>query len=147
MGSITHSPKHKKLKNYPNRRPKAKESVNKKKKKTGHPVTKWTPIAREKLLQAMRKYINRHTIPILAEFAYKNHVSRTHLYDYKELADAIKMCHDKKEAGLERLMLSGKPHVSTGCIFSLKQLGWKDRQEIEHSGSISLTIDSDDAKV
>jgi hypothetical protein len=27
-------------------------------------------------------------------------------------------------------MVSGIPNVSTGCIFSLKQLGWKDRHEL-----------------
>ena len=108
----------------------------KQKKKVGHPVTRWTPTAREKLLEALLTYIDANDIPILTEFAFKNHVHRQQLYEFEELADAIKACVEKKEAGLERLMLSGKPNTTTGCIFSLKQLGWKDMQSIEHTGAV-----------
>ena len=108
------------------------------KRKPGHPVTRWTPTARAELLEALRDYIDRTNIPILAEFAYKNHIDRTQLYQYEELTHAIKECVTKKEAGLEKLMLSGMPHIASGCIFSLKQLGWKDVQSIEHSGSIDF---------
>jgi hypothetical protein len=97
---------------------------------------KWTPTAREELLAALMAYVDDTEIPILAEFAVQNHVRRQALYEFTDLADAIKECIDKKEAGLERLMLTGK--ATTGCIFSLKQLGWKDTQSIEHSGSIDF---------
>ncbi|MDD5547127.1 MAG: hypothetical protein PHO67_08255 [Candidatus Omnitrophica bacterium] len=106
------------------------------KRKVGHPVTRWTPTARENLLDALLKYIDANDIPILTEFAFLNRVHRSQLYELEELSDAIKLCIEKKEAGLERLMLSGKPNTTTGCIFSLKQLGWKDTQSIEHTGAV-----------
>lgn len=110
------------------------------KRKPGHPVTRWTPTARGKLLEALREYIDANEIPILAEFAYKNHVCRENLYTFDELKYTIKELIAKKETGLERRMISGVPGVATGCIFSLKQLGWTDKQEIEHSGKLTITF-------
>ena len=115
-----------------------KKAKTKKKGKRGHPVTRWTPTARGKLLSALKIYIQKTRIPILAEFAYQNRMPRQCLYEFPELADAIKVCITKKEGALERLMLSGKRGVAVGCIFSLKQLGWKDTQTIEHSGAIDF---------
>lgn len=85
-------------------------------------------------MRRLEEYTEKTKIPILAEFAYQNRIARQELYAHPELADAIKELIDKKEFGLERLMLSGKPGVAAGCIFSLKQLGWKDKQEVEHTG-------------
>jgi len=108
------------------------------KRKPGHPVTKWTPTAREELLDKLREYIDDNDIPILSEFASRNHVRRQSLYELTELSDTIRECVEKKEAGLERLMLTGK--AVQGCIFSLKQLGWRDKQEIEHSGEMTYRV-------
>ena len=99
---------------------------------------KWTPTAREELLDALMAYVDDTEIPILAEFAVQNHVRRQALYEFAELSDAIKEAVEKKEAGLERLMLTGK--ATTGCIFSLKQLGWKDTHDVEHSGNLTVTF-------
>lgn len=78
----------------------------------------------------------------MAEFAYQNNIPRQRLYDLKDntLKRLMKKLIDKKEASLERLMLSGKQNVATGCIFSLKQLGWKDRQEITGEGGGPVTV-------
>jgi len=105
----------------------------------GRPVTKWTPEAKQELNEKFLKYIEETEIPIFAEFAYKNSVNRDMLYTFDELKSTIKKCHEKKEAQLERLSLQNKINV-TMAIFSLKQLGWKDKQEIEQSGEWSLTI-------
>lgn len=93
---------------------------------------KYTPKKIEEINEKLEQYIDETDIPIVAEFAYQNNISRQRLYDLKsnELKKLMERLIAKKEAGLERLMLSGKPNVATGCIFSLKQLGWKDRQEI-----------------
>lgn len=107
----------------------------------GHPVTRWTPEARQELLQKLQAYIEENDIPILLEFAAHEHVRRQTLYELEELSDAIKECIDKKESGLERLMISGKSNVATGCIFSLKQLGWKDTVSLEHSGAVDPVQD------
>jgi len=126
-----------------------KKDIGTTKRKRGHPVSRWTPTAREELLNKLREYIDANDIPILAEFAHQNHVRRQALYEFQELTDTIRECIDKKEAGLERHMLTGK--AVQGCIFSLKQLGWKDTQSIEHSGGIdfnaSLTPEERKARI
>lgn len=48
------------------------------------------------------------------------------------------------EADYERTLRGRHP---TGSIFALKNRGWSDKQEIEHSGGVHVTIDSDDAKL
>ena len=48
----------------------------------------------------------------------------------------------KKEAQLERLALR-KEINHTMAIFSLKQLGWKDTQDIAHSGTIKAEVNHD----
>ena len=45
----------------------------------------------------------------------------------------------KKEAQLERLALE-KQIDSRMAIFSLKQLGWKDKAELEHTGNVTVEI-------
>jgi len=104
--------------------------------KPGRPV-KWTPTAREELLDKLQQYVDETEIPILAEFAYQNHMNRSQLYHYDELSNAIEECREKKEAQLERLALTNKISRAMAA-FSLKQLGWKDTQSIEHSGSIDF---------
>jgi hypothetical protein len=81
----------------------------------------------------LRRYIDETDIPILAEFAYQNHIPRTVFYDYPEFSTLAKELIDKKEAQLERKGLAGEINKAM-AIFSLKQLGWSDRQQLEHSG-------------
>lgn len=95
----------------------------------------YTPEKLAEIEQAFLQYIAENDIPIVAEFAYISGIRRTTLYDHPELSNAIKACIDKKEAALEKLGLEGKVNSSM-AIFSLKQLGWKDKHEIEHSGDI-----------
>lgn len=93
----------------------------------------------DKLVGALKAYTESSEIPILKEFCYKYPIS----YDYllivakredeagnKELYRTIKRTLDKKEAQLERLGLEGRVD-KTMAIFSLKQLGWRDRVDID----------------
>jgi predicted CopG family antitoxin len=75
-----------------------------------------------------------HKVPRqkLYEFAEKN----------EEFNDTIKELIDKKEAQLERLALE-KGIDNTMAIFSLKQLGWKDRTETEHTGTVGIKLVDD----
>lgn len=88
----------------------------------------WTPERIDDLREKLEKYIDDNVIPIAAEFAYLHNVNRQSLYEY--LPDTIKKLSEKKQANLEKGMLSNKINV-TGAIFSLKQLGWRDRFESE----------------
>lgn len=82
--------------------------------------------------EMLEKYVENSDIPILAEFAYKNNLTREYLYTLSKedtrLFNAIKKCTQKKEAVLELGALSGSLN-STMAIFSLKQLGWSDHVE------------------
>lgn len=99
---------------------------------------------REAILAKFLIYIAETPIPIVAEFAAQNGLYRQWLYDTDEFADAIKQCTSKKEAALERHALNGDVNC-TMAIFSLKQLGWKDVQQREHSGATAITITNTDA--
>jgi len=110
--------------------------------KVGRPVTKYTEEYKADILEKFEKYIDDNDIPIVAEFAYKNNIVRERLYEFPELAYTIKRCIGKKETNLEKGVLSGKLNAAMG-IFSLKQLGWRDRQELAHSGNISDGSDTE----
>jgi hypothetical protein len=88
---------------------------------------------RAKLLVAFERYIAETDIPIVAEFASQQGLHRQQLYDMEELSDAIKRCITKKEAVLESKGLAGKVNTAM-AIFSLKQLGWSDRQDMTLKG-------------
>lgn len=92
--------------------------------------------------EALKKYLEETDIPIVAEFAYKNHIRRQLLYENKILSDTIKELIDKKEAQLERMALDNDVD-KTMAIFSLKQLGWRDKQDIamESDNKLDITVE------
>ncbi len=105
----------------------------------GRPI-EYTEKKIEEIKGLFEEYINETEIPIVTEFAYRNNVLRQRLYEFDGISDTIKRCIDKKEAQLQRLALEGKINV-TMAIFSLKQLGWKDRQEVIHGGELPIRIE------
>lgn len=78
-------------------------------------------------------------MPILAEFCYKNRVNKTLIYDWPEFNESINRLKEKKESFLERNGLENKVNA-TMAVFSLKQLGWKDRQEEQERETAPLKI-------
>lgn len=63
--------------------------------------------------------------------------SRQSFYDYEkneEFSYTIKKARLRIEAAYEQALLSKN---STGAIFALKNFGWKDKQEMEMSGSVT----------
>ncbi len=103
---------------------------------------------REQLLVDFARYIEETEIPIVAEFAYKHGLTKQFMYDCEEFSDLVKRCTTKKEAALEAKALGGDVNV-TMAIFSLKQLGWSDRQDITHKGDAKhpVAISSTDGKL
>lgn len=82
--------------------------------------------------------IQRKIVPILKEVTVKNHWNYHYVTTLKlkreeagdqRLSTCIKRLVDAKEYMLERKGLEGTIE-KTMAIFSLKQLGWKDRQEV-----------------
>jgi len=106
------------------------------KRKVGRPVSVWTPERLKKVNREMDEYTENTDIPILAEFAYTHDYQREELYKHVELTHAIKKMMTKKEAQLEKLGLLNVVNTAMAA-FSLKQLGWRDKQEIEHSGEVA----------
>ena len=85
------------------------------------------------IIKKLEAYIAKNDIPIVAEFAYLNDITREDLYGYIEFSTLLKKLIAKKESALEKDTLSGKLNPSM-AIFSLKQLGWRDKHEYEHTG-------------
>lgn len=95
----------------------------------------------EELFNKFKKYINDTTLPIIAEFAYMNDIERQYLYDNAMFSTLLKKCIAKKEANLEKGALTGKLNPSM-AIFSLKQIGWKDKQadELQQQPVINISL-------
>ena len=93
------------------------------------------------LINGVDAYLEEANPPIVAEYAHLNGITRQYIYELakkdERLSDAIKRISEAKEVMLEKKALKGM-YNPTMAIFSLKQLGWKDRQDVE---------DNDDDKV
>ena len=91
------------------------------------------------IVKIINDYTNKTDLPILKEVCYKNGWRYESIINLEvkepELDDVIKRLVNKKEAELERGGLNGK-YNNTMAIFSLKQLGWKDKQEEEYKKDI-----------
>ena len=94
------------------------------------------------LVEKFERYIEETEIPIVADFAAQNGLHKQYLYDRPEFSDLIKRALSKKEAALEKGALTGTLNAPM-AIFSLKQLGWRDKHEIEHSGETKHVVTHD----
>ena len=106
----------------------------------------WTDEKIAEIKKLFDKYIEETDVPIIAEFAYKHGLWRQKLYEFPALYDSIKIAIAKKETALEKLALTGKVNC-TMAIFSLKQLGWKDRMEMQHSLGVRIVATDYDEKL
>lgn len=64
--------------------------------------------------------------------------TRETLCDYEAdpiFSDAIKMAKARVENFAEERLYSSAP---TGAIFALKNFGWRDKQELAHSGNLNI---------
>lgn len=65
------------------------------------------------------------------------------LYEYNKrdgFSDIVKMARLRVENAYE---ISLRKNGRTGDIFALKNFGWTDKQEIEHSGELGVSIIDD----
>lgn len=96
---------------------------------------KYTPEQINTLCTQLEDYINNTNIPSIQGFCYKYNITRQTLYDYEQFSTLKERLINKKESVIEEWALKNKINA-TMAIFSLKQLGWSDKQEIAHSGVI-----------
>lgn len=80
------------------------------------------------------------TITISGLALYLGFESRQSFYDYEkheEYSYIIKKARFRVECSYEKRLDSKNP---TGAIFALKNMGWKDKHEVEQSGGIKLNF-------
>lgn len=111
----------------------------------GRPLSYDSP---ESLSEAITAYFAENARPTLAGLALALKIDRQTLYNYadkEDYFDIIKAARDKVAAVYEeRLIYENNP---TGVIFALKNMGWSDKSQIEHSGDqLKINIIMPDAK-
>lgn len=98
------------------------------------------------MVKLFEQYIEETEIPIIAEFVYKHlsplNLDKVYLYDRLEFSTLLKKCVAKKEAALEAKALKGDVNVSM-AIFSLKQMGWRDKFDVAGNEEKKVTIVND----
>ena len=99
----------------------------------GRPI-EYTKEVIDDICKKMEEYTLSVDIPIVAEFAYLNDIRRATLYEHDGFSYCLKKMMLKKEANLEREGLI-KAKFTPMHAFSLKQLGWRDTQEIDNRHS------------
>lgn len=86
------------------------------------------------VIDTLEDYIASHELPIFKECCVENNWCHDYIYQMaeknEELSSTIKKLSAKKEVELEKGGLTGK-YNKTMAVFSLKQLGWKDKIEVE----------------
>jgi hypothetical protein len=106
----------------------------------GRPLT-WEDA--EAFSKAVDDYFNKTEVPTWSGLAlYLGFESRSSLQNYKERPEFL---HPIKRALLRmedlyefRLNQARNP---TGAIFALKNFGWKDKQEVEQSGGLTIKFE------
>lgn len=93
---------------------------------------------RAAVLSAFAKYIAETDLPIIAEFSARQGFHKATMYNWAEAGEELakellELCTTKKEAALERGCLEGNLTPAM-AIFSLKQMGWTDRNDVTVKG-------------
>lgn len=105
--------------------------------------TDYTPELGERILSLMSEGLS------LAAAAAECDIYRQRVYDWEkqhpEFADAVKLGRSKRQAVLERRLLTAAegPKV-TATIFALKNAGqgdWREKVESEHTGEVGLVVE------
>lgn len=103
----------------------------------------WTPEAIESLANSLENWSREPSAMFLASFSRDNGIHRQRLYEFakqsEKFADALKRAETACEANIAEGTADGAIPPAFG-IFGLKQRGWTDKQEIEHSGEVKSTV-------
>ena len=97
------------------------------------------------IIKKLNEYIAVSEEPLIQEFILNYGISNSRFYDLakenEELSETIKKAIAKQEVFIVRGAERGTLNA-TFCIFRLKQkcFGYKDKQEVEHSGGVKQEI-------
>ena len=104
---------------------------------------------RYSVVQTLKKKIEEYfadceqkkEVPTVCGLALAVDMTRETLLQYEKqegFSDPIKKAKMKIAANYERMMVTGKGSA-VGLIFNLKNnFGWRDQQEVKHSGSVDI---------
>ena len=96
----------------------------------------------DNLVKDIKEYTKATDYPILKELCYLKHYNYDTIMkmqrDDEELMQSIKELLYKKEAYLEHNGVHGKLS-NTMAVFALKQLGWRDVQEIKTTSEVNIS--------
>ena len=105
----------------------------------------------EEMQEAIDAYFASEGKKTISGLAYHlGFESRQSFYDYEERPDysyTIKRARLRIEMTYEQALHGNS---CTGAIFALKNLGWKDKSEVEQSGSVTnlnITVDSNETAI
>lgn len=105
---------------------------------TGRPLIFDDP---KELEKSISDYFRHEKRPTLSGLAVYLGVGRRTLYEYADreaFSHIIKSATQQVEAKYEeRLIYENNP---TGVIFALKNMGWKDRSEVENTGGQTIKV-------
>jgi hypothetical protein len=92
----------------------------------------------EELLEKAEEYFNSVSKPTITRLClHLGFESRQSFYAYEQkegFSYAIKRLRTRIEAEYEDLV-TDKDHATAGVIFALKNLGWSDKTEIDHTSA------------
>ncbi len=108
------------------------------KNKQGRPV-EYTEKRLKEICNAMDEYTDKTAVPIVAEFAFNYDIRKSTLYDQPGLSHSLKRMTAKKEFQLEKMAMTNKINTAF-AIFSLKQMGWSDRLQLQGDEDKPLAV-------
>jgi len=115
--------------------------------KMGRPVKWKTPEDMQPVIDEFFKKCDETEEPYtITGLALSLDLTRQGLIEYENKPDfsyTIKIAKGRCENFAEKRIFSGGN--AAGAIFALKNYGWRDKQDIEHSGNINMAIAKDDA--
>jgi hypothetical protein len=108
----------------------------------GRPAV-WDAESIDALADALLKWSKNPSAMFLASFSRDHGTHRQRLYEFSKksdkFADALKQAETACEANIAEGTADGAIPPAFG-IFGLKQRGWSDKHEIEHSGEVKSHI-------
>jgi len=125
--------------------------------KVGRPI-KYTFKEKEKILNALKTYVEESEYPTMPAFAVLHKISKQRVYEWAKgenenadtrsqyplkeyFSELIRLMNCKQESFIEKNVMLGNITPSF-AIFKLKQqgFGWTDRQDVGLSGDVKISI-------
>lgn len=102
---------------------------------------KWTPEAIESIAVDLAAWATRDDAMFLASFCKEQGIHRQRLTEFakenESFSDALKLAQTTCEANIAEGTADGLIPPAFG-IFGLKQHAWTDKQELKHTGSVTI---------